>query len=78
MSGNVISMSTAELKATADRLTDEERAWLRAYLNTLEQIKNPEFLQEIARRRREMEAGQGIPREKVLAALGIAGAEPRG
>ncbi len=71
-------MSIAELKETADRLSDQERAWLRAYLNTLEKIKNPEFLIEIARRRREIEAGKGISREHVLAALGIRESELRG
>lgn len=64
-------MSIAELKETADRLSDKERAWLRAYLNTLEKVKNPEFLAEIARRRRGIEAGKGIAREQVLTALGI-------
>ncbi|MSU51169.1 MAG: hypothetical protein EXS37_19125 [Opitutus sp.] len=71
------AMSITELQSTADRLTAEERAWLRAYLNTLEQIKNPEFLADIARRRRNMEAGLGVPREKVLAALGFGEAELR-
>ena len=71
-------MSIAELKITADQLSDEERTWLRAYLNTLEKVKNPGFLAEIARRRRDIESGNGVASEKVLSALGISKTELRG
>ena len=43
-------MSIAELKATADNLTAEERAWLTRYLATLNRINDPAFLAEVTRR----------------------------
>ncbi len=60
-------MSTAELKQTADRLSAEERAWMRRYLALLDRINDPEFIAEITRRNRAMEAGDFLTREEVLA-----------
>ncbi len=56
-------MSIAELKETADKLTTSERTWLKAYLQAKERASDPEWKAEMARRRRQMQAGRGITEE---------------
>jgi hypothetical protein len=53
-------MSITELKATADKLTAKERAWLKAYLFAQERAADPAWKTEMARRRRRLAAGGGI------------------
>lgn len=53
-------MSITELKATADKLTPKERAWLKAYLLAKERASDPAWKTEMARRRRRLSAGAGI------------------
>lgn len=60
-------MSTAELQQTADRLTVEERAWMRRYLALLDRISDPAFVAEVTNRNRTMAAGDFLTREEVLA-----------
>lgn len=60
-------MSTAELKQTANRLSVEERAWMRRYLALLDRISDPKFIEDITRRNREMDAGDFLTRAEVLA-----------
>jgi len=59
-------MSTTELKEAADRLSIEERAWMRRYLALLDRIDNPEYVAEITRRNRAMAAGDSLSREQVM------------
>jgi hypothetical protein len=61
-------MSITELKATADKLTTEERAWLTRYLATLNRINDPAFIAEVTRRNRDMIAGNFVTRDDILAA----------
>ncbi|MBI5771740.1 MAG: hypothetical protein HZA93_28475 [Verrucomicrobia bacterium] len=60
-------MSIAELKETAERLSPEERKWMRRHLALLDQINDPTFIEEMTRRNRAMAAGDFITREEVLA-----------
>ena len=60
-------MSTAELKETANRLSVEERAWMRRYLALLDRISDPKFIAEITQRNRAMAAGDILTRDEVLA-----------
>jgi hypothetical protein len=58
-------MSIAELKATADKLTPNEQAFLHAYLGLKRRLNDPEFLAVITRRNREMQAGDYLTAEQV-------------
>ena len=60
-------MSTTELKETADRLSLEERAWMRRYLALLDRINTPEFVAEVTQRNRAMADGDALSREQVIA-----------
>ena len=51
-------MSTAELKAYADKRTPEERRWLAQYLWEMERQQDSESLTEFDRRMDEMDAGK--------------------
>ena len=53
-------MSITELKATADKLTAKERAWLKAYLFAEERAANPAWKATMARRRKRLSSGGGI------------------
>ncbi|MES2695234.1 MAG: hypothetical protein V4773_17295 [Verrucomicrobiota bacterium] len=57
-------MSIAELKATADKLTAKERAWLKAYLCAKERASDPAWRAEMSRRLKSMRAGNGISSEE--------------
>jgi hypothetical protein len=59
-------MSTAELQKTADRLSVEERAWMRRYLALLDQINDPAFIAEVTRRNQAAAAGDFLSREEVI------------
>jgi len=67
--GHILTMSIAELKETADRLTANERGWLHGYLSTLERVNDPAFIAEMTRRLDSLAAGQGVAQEKVLELL---------
>ena len=58
-------MSIAELKETADKLAPDEQVFLHAYLGLKSRLRNPEFLADIARRNREMDAGQYLTSNQV-------------
>lgn len=58
-------MSIAELKATADRLSPNEQTFLHAYLGLKRRLRDPEFLADIARRNREMDAGNYLSADQV-------------
>lgn len=60
-------MSIAELKETADKLSPEERTWLRRHLALLDRINDPVFVAEVTRRNSAMEAGEFLTREEILA-----------
>lgn len=70
-------MSIAELKATAEKLTAKERAWLRAYLFAQERATDPAWKAEMARRRRRIEAGEGITDTEVKRRLRSVGRRVR-
>lgn len=53
-------MSTAELKRTADGLSESERIYLVAYLKAQALIRSSDHRQELARRMREMDAGKAL------------------
>ncbi len=58
-------MSTVELKEAADKLTPGEQNFLHAYLGLKRRLNDPEFLADIARRNREMKAGDYLTSEQV-------------
>lgn len=70
-------MSIAQIEKIADRLTTQERSYLRVYLATLDRIETDTFKSDVARRRSEMAAGQYITSDQVkrlhrkLAAKGL-------
>ncbi len=53
-------MSIAQIEKIAERLNAQERTYLRVYLSALDRIEDAAFKNDIARRRREMEAGQFV------------------
>ena len=61
---NVFTMSIAQLKETADRLTPNESAWLRAYLAAKARASDPAWKAEMARRLKRMRAGHGIDQDE--------------
>lgn len=58
-------MSTAELKEAANKLSPDEQNFLHAYLGLKRRLQAPEFLAELSRRDREMEAGDYLTSEQV-------------
>lgn len=59
-------MSTSEMKKAAEEMSPEERAYMAAYLQVLERIQDADYLDELARRKRDVEAGKGLSRDAVL------------
>ena len=53
-------MSIAQLKATADKLTARERAWLKNYLAAKERANDPVWQADMSQRLKRMRAGAGI------------------
>lgn len=53
-------MSIAELKATADKLTARERAWLKNYLSAKERANDPAWKTEMSRRLKRMRTEAGV------------------
>ncbi len=51
-------MSTVELKAVADKLTPGDQIFLHAYLGLKQRLLDSDFVAEISRRNREMDAGE--------------------
>jgi len=58
-------MSIAQLEKIADRLSAQERTYLRVYLAALDRVETEHFKQDIARRSREMDAGQFVTSDQV-------------
>ena len=58
-------MSIIQIEKIADRLSAQERTYLRVYLAALDRIEDASFRQDIARRRHEIEAGQYVSSEQV-------------
>ena len=53
-------MSTAQLKALADKLSAKESKWLSSYLFAKARACDPAWKAEMARRLKRMRAGHGI------------------
>lgn len=53
-------MSTAQLKALADKLSARESKWLTSYLSAKARASDPAWKAEMARRLKRMRAGQGM------------------
>ena len=65
-------MSTAEIKASIDRMSDEERFIAAAYLQHCAQQRNPAYKALLAKRMRRMDAGRKVTldqTERIHAAL---------
>lgn len=69
-------MSITELKATADKLSARERAWLRAYLFAQERAADPSWKSEMAARRRRLAGGGGVNRAEYHRRMGSPAARP--
>lgn len=58
-------MSLAEIKKQIDRLDAEQRNELSAYLLFLRRREDPEWLEELERRNRAMDAGKKVSQEEL-------------
>lgn len=58
-------MSIAQIEKIADRLSAQERTYLRVYLSALDRVAGERFKHDTARRRREMQAGQFVTSDQV-------------
>lgn len=58
-------MTLQELKKEAGALSPEEQTQLRGFLRTLELARDPEWLEEIDKRGREMRAGKYVTEEEL-------------
>ena len=58
-------MSTIELKEVADKLSSGEQSFLHAYLGLKRRLLDPDFIAEISRRNREMDAGDYLTSAQV-------------
>ena len=65
------SMSFAEVKKTIRTMPRSKRRELLTFLTTLDQTRDPAWLTEIERRKKEMKAGKKISREEAMRLLGI-------
>ena len=57
-------MSIAEIKASIDRMTDEERFFAAAYLQHRAQANNPAYQALLSERMKRMDAGQKVTLEQ--------------
>jgi hypothetical protein len=58
-------MSTVELRQVADQLSAGDQSFLHAYLGLKQRLLNPDFVAEISRRNREMDAGDYLTSAQV-------------
>ena len=59
-------MSITEIKASIDRMTDEERFFAAAYLQHHAQTDDPAYQALLSERMKRMDAGQKVTLEKAL------------
>jgi hypothetical protein len=59
-------MSTAEIKSSIDRMSEEERFFAAAYLCHLSQSRDPVYQALLAERLNRMDAGRKVTREQLL------------
>jgi hypothetical protein len=59
-------VSITEIKASIDRMTDEERFFAAAYLQHRAQADDPAYQALLSERMKLMDAGQKVPLEKAL------------
>ncbi len=59
-------MNRAELATTVDRLTEDERSYLSAYLRMKERISDTAYAQEMNQRLKAMQHGNEVARDQVL------------
>ena len=64
-------MSISELKAEVDRLTDEERKQLTAYLVAKNRLKHPELLRELSRKIDDNDPSHWLTLEEFGKRLGL-------
>ena len=57
-------MSIAEIKASIDRMTEEERFFAAAYLQHHAQAKDPAYQALLTERMKRLDAGKKVPLEK--------------
>ncbi|HMO64944.1 MAG TPA: hypothetical protein PKE47_06935 [Verrucomicrobiota bacterium] len=58
-------MSAAEITAQVDRMTEDERFVARAYIQHLENCKDPAYLAGLSAAAARLEAGEGVPLERL-------------
>jgi hypothetical protein len=63
---NFSSVSTADIKATIDQMTDEERFFAAAYLQHRSQGADPGYQALLAARMKRMDAGRKVTFEQAL------------
>jgi hypothetical protein len=66
-------MSLQELQEEVARLSPEDRAKLRAHLDSLETFSNPKVMEEWTHQNRAAAAGAVVSREEAIARLKSAG-----
>lgn len=66
-------MSLQELQEEAARLSREDRARLRAHLDSLEVFADPQLMEKWTRANRAAEEGQVVSRDEAIARLKAAG-----
>lgn len=59
-------MNRAELATTVDRLTEDERSYLSAYLKMKERISDTAYAREMNQRLKAMQQGNEVARDQVL------------
>ncbi|MBI2947561.1 MAG: hypothetical protein HYY23_07935 [Verrucomicrobia bacterium] len=57
-------MDTSEIKASIDRMSDDERFFAAAYLHLLAQERDPTYQALLADRMKRMDAGQKVTLEQ--------------
>lgn len=61
----VVPVSTSDIKAKIDQMTEDERFFAAAYLHHLAQEKDPAYQMMLAERAKRMDAGHGVTFEQV-------------
>lgn len=59
-------MNRAELAATVDKLSVDERSYLNAYLKMKDHISDASYAREMNNRLKAMQSGHAVPRDEVL------------
>ncbi|MCH2155771.1 MAG: hypothetical protein MK080_07185 [Opitutales bacterium] len=59
-------MTKAEIAATVDQLSIEERTYMKAYIKMKELVGDPDYRAEMSRRLNAVKAGKGVDQDQVV------------